>query len=193
MELTPPSNRGRQALPKEYHEAKAKAVAVRAKALRLKAKLQAEGKEEEAAAVEVPPSTIDPEVKAKLLTEAKELRAQKKRETWNKWYAEHRDELIAKRKQNYDAEARKAYRASVKDRTKKQQRQRLIANNHQELKDILATAPEHWKEAVLGIQQENNKGNITMAQVIALRKLVKADSPEEPDATREVLAANNIE
>jgi hypothetical protein len=108
----------RERFPKEYHEAKAEAVATRRKALRLKAKLEEEGNVEAAAAVEVPPSTLEPEVKAKLLAEAKEKRQQKRRDTWLKWYAEHRDEELLKRRANYNPEARKQYREQNKKKIK---------------------------------------------------------------------------
>jgi hypothetical protein len=197
MSSTPEVPPRRQALPKEYHEAKAEAVATRRKAIRLKAKLEEEGKHDEAAAVEVPPSTINPEVKEKLLAEAKAKRLQKRKDTWNKWYAEHREEQCHKRRAYYDPEGRKQYREMNKEKaaaaSKKRQAMRNISTNDQELKYLLSVAPEHWKEPILGIQQENMRGTISLQQVIILKQLVKSDSPEESDAMSETLAPNHSE
>ena len=181
---------GRPGLPKAYHIAKKAAIEARAAALKQKAALTAEGRHEEAAAVSIPPSTLDAEVKEKLLAEAKEAQRVARRASWQKWYNEHREDATALRRERYDPEARRAYREENREKIKASEKARALQKQIDALKALQETAPEHWKEAILGTMQAHAAGTVTTQMVKALIALVKADSPEVADATAAALSSN---
>jgi len=177
-------------LPKAYYEAKKTAIAVRATALKQKADLEAEGRLEEAAAISIPPSTLEPEVREQLLATAKEAQRVARRASWQKWYTQHRNDATALRRECYDPEARRAYREKNRDKIKASEKARALQKQIDALKTLQETAPEHWKEAILGTMQAHTAGTVTTQMVKALIALVKADSPEVPDATAAALSSN---